>query len=72
MPISHKSMIIDPRADGPSSLDGQWSAYCHITDIREEIITEFYITNRRYKTRQLALDAALLNGRRKVDELSTR
>jgi hypothetical protein len=65
-------MIIDPRADGPSSLDGQWSAYCHITDQREEMTTEFYITNKRFKTRQLALDAALVNGRRKVDELNAR
>ena len=65
----YKQMILDPRAEGPS-VDNQWSAYVLIAEMggqeAEEVI--FHISG-RFKTRQLALDAALLQGERKVDEL---
>ena len=73
MPHPYKQMILDPRAEGPSSLDNQWSAYVLITEMGggEAEETVFHISG-RFKTRQSALDAALVHGKRKVDEMRSK
>jgi hypothetical protein len=62
-------MVIDPRADGPST-DNQWSAYVIITDLGGPEAEDFvFHMLGRFKSRQLALDASLAEGKQKADEI---
>jgi hypothetical protein len=69
MSYPYRTMIVDPKADGPSGVTG-WSAYVLISRMGGSYTDEtvFYIPG-RFETRQLALETGLKFGKMKVDEM---
>ncbi len=70
MSCQYRNAIIDARAEGPSTLDNQWSAYVILSRIKQSFTEEviFYIPA-RFRTKELAQETGLSYGRMKVDEM---